>query len=84
MFARYTTATGALIADMIEAEPQDAEGVTVIEMPPSAVAGLTVWSATARGYVDPPAPTPPPSPLDALVALLVSKAVITQTEADAL
>ena len=27
-------------------------------MPPSAVAGLTMWSPAARGYVDPPAPMP--------------------------
>jgi hypothetical protein len=58
MFARYTTATGALIADRIEAEPAPAQGVTVLRMPPSAVAGLTVWNATVRGYVDPPAPMP--------------------------
>ena len=58
MFARYTTATGALLADNIATEPAPAEGVTVIVMPPSAVAGLTIWSASARGYVDPPAPIP--------------------------
>jgi hypothetical protein len=84
MFARYAIATGALIADMIAEPPAPAEGVGVVEMPPSAVAGLTVWSVKALGYVDPPPPLPPPSAFDALVALLVAKAVITQPEADAL
>jgi hypothetical protein len=58
MFARYTTETGALIADMIEEEPAPGPGETVIAMTPSAVQGITVWSAAARGYVDPPAPIP--------------------------
>lgn len=81
MFARYTTATGALIADNLAQEPQPVEGVTILEMPPSAVAGLTVWSAAAKGYVDPA----PPMPFrDALLALLVSKGVITQAEANGL
>lgn len=85
MFARYTTATGALIADKIEQEPAPAEGVTVIEMPPSAIDGLTVWSATARGYVDPP---PPVSRLDAFIALMLANATantpLTQAQIDAL
>ena len=81
MFAKYTTATGALIAENIATEPEPQEGVTVVAMPPSAVAGLTVWSASARGYVD---SAPPVSFKAALLALLVSKAVITQAEADAL
>lgn len=58
MFARYTTATGVLIAENLAEQPASAEGVTVIAMPPSAVAGVTVWSAAAKGYVDPPEPMP--------------------------
>jgi hypothetical protein len=58
MFATYTTDTGALIAENLAEEPAPVEGVAVVRMPPSAIAGVTIWSAAARGYVDRPAPMP--------------------------
>jgi hypothetical protein len=58
MFATFNKATGALIADRLADEPDETETIGVLQMPPGAVAGLTVWSPVARGYVDPPPPLP--------------------------
>ena len=81
MFARYLVATGELLADGLTTEPETAEGEAVAAMPPSAVAGLSVWSAAVRGYVDAP---PAQSAVAALAALLVAKGVISQGEANGL
>ena len=81
MWTRFTTATGALIAERLTTQPAEAEGVTVIEMPPSAVAGLTIWNATARGYVDPPHPL---TRLSAPISLLLPAGTTPQAQVGAL
>ncbi len=54
MWVIFDKATGDKVADMLADEPTPGVGQAKAEMPPSAIAGLTVWSAAERGYIDPP------------------------------